>query len=206
MAKIVELESIIYQFPNEENYSEKDNLLLINESIDGKEKWREASRGWEYQNWYVICKRGGMAEAQEIVLLYNNKEKTLTIEEYVERYRKLIAERKPIEELFDRFTVKAKAWRNKEILNSEYYSKYIPKKYEKLEKEYQMVKVDETEEALYYEMDILNIAALMEVNEESGFKEFGISLYFEEKEGKRNENIHNKKEEYEIYVQVGMAI
>lgn len=195
MGRILELESIVYELPKHESYSENDKMLLIKDTVGNEPKWYLASRGWEYSLWYTICKRGGLAEAQELTVLINNKETVMSIEEYVKRYRKLIAAAKPSNEIFDKFNVAAKAWHNKSIQH-DYYKEKIPNKYMK---EHKMDIVKETENAIYYEKLITSEEELYNIYQDEVHDEFELVLEFTEKENhlyNMQENIILKPFEY----------
>jgi hypothetical protein len=146
----IELDSIIYECPEEVGYSEKDLILLVKEQEGDIIQWVPLAKGWEYSLWHRIGERGGMAEAGEILLSHTYEHSfPCTIEAYIQRYRNKIANRVPIKEILSRFEVKVVAWHLKEM-PEEYYKERIPKAFE----EYGLTLEKEDGDKLYFQWTI----------------------------------------------------
>ncbi|WCK57522.1 hypothetical protein PP175_26010 (plasmid) [Aneurinibacillus sp. Ricciae_BoGa-3] len=135
--------------------------------------WKAVRKGWEYNIWQEVGNRGGLCEAQEILLLENEGEKKAPIEAYVQLYRELMEKQVPIANVFDRFAIKVKASRKKEGVKD-----YILERFD----EYEMEQVGEDEETIYFEKDITTAEQLEKIT--IGWKEdtFSFEMFFTEKE------------------------
>lgn len=143
MEKILELDRIIYKFGEDR----EDKLLMIQELINGVAVWKPISKCWEYSLWYGIGERGGLAEAGELLILEDNKEKKIKIEDYISIYRKEIdTNQLPIEEIFKKFKIKAIAWKSKSL--DDYDQKYMSKQFRD---DYELTQVKEDDFKIYYE-------------------------------------------------------
>lgn len=172
MNQVVELNKLVYFFKDKENRHE-NKLLLVQEKENNQVSWRPLSKGWEYQLWYQFGERGGLAEANEILLHDNGEDKAVTIEEYVKSCRDTLDKAISADTIFERFTVKAIASRKKEIKN-----KYVV---ETLEKDYELKKIEEDEERIYYEKQIETVEQLEKIAVHWVEKEHEVQMVFTEK-------------------------
>lgn len=95
---------------------EKSILTLV----ETQKGWEMLARGWQYNHWYSIGERGGLAEAGEIKL--DGRFKT-TIEQYIEVYRQLFDNIEDLQYLFNNFDVTATITLNKQDANFCYKQK-----------------------------------------------------------------------------------
>ncbi|PLS19469.1 hypothetical protein CVD28_03370 [Bacillus sp. M6-12] len=145
MNPVIELERLVYFFKNKEDRDE-NKLFLVQEKKEGKVCWIPLTKGWDYQLWYHIGERGGLAEAEELFLHENGEAKKVTIEEYVKSCRETLNKAIPAETIFNRFDIQVTASRKKDLKRD-----YI---IQTIEKEYGLEKVKEDEERIYYEKTI----------------------------------------------------
>ena len=169
MKPTIELEQVCYYSMNKENRDE-DKLLLVKEQSDEGVKWIPLAKGWEYQLWHSIGERGGMAEAEEILLLQEGKVQNCTIEEYVRRFRRTLENSVSAANIFERFTIKVNAWRDIEGCD-EFYIK-------KLEKDYKLPVFKEENSRIFYEKDITSLEELKELPIRWEDKKYGLQMEF----------------------------
>ena len=89
MKAVYELDRVIYDFDEETNRSE-DKLLLVKEEVNNGIQWKPLVKGWEYSLWYDIGERGGLAEAEELLIQVDGNIQAIKIEDYVALYKKLL--------------------------------------------------------------------------------------------------------------------
>ncbi len=150
MKKIYETNRQLYYF--KERWSIKI-LLLTEEIINEKKQWKITKIDPEDNLWGTICQRGGLAEAKELVLIEDGKEKEITIEEYISLYRKEFENLMPIRIFFERFSLKIKLDIFKGLTEDDY--KYIDDiLLNEYNLYYKLLKVNETEIKKSYVKDI----------------------------------------------------
>lgn len=169
----VELERIVFGFGEDLKDRQEDKLLLIKENTGDEVRWRPLAKGWEYNLWYCIGERGGLAEAEEISIVEDGKEKNITIEEYVALYQNALENVIPVRKAMEQFSIQLHASRTKECSD-----KYAIKV---LEEKYKMTRTHEDNERYYYKKDIDSIEDLANVGIDYDGKEHSLRLLFEEK-------------------------
>ena len=106
-----EMDRAIYAFAPG---AHEDKLLLVQEQQEDGACWRPLVKGWAYQLWIEVGRRGGLCEARELQMLKAGRPAFIPIEDYVALYRQIMAQEElPIEAIFDRFAVRIDAWRKK---------------------------------------------------------------------------------------------
>lgn len=165
---ILELERRIFSYINNQD---KYFILIVKELVNGEEKWRVLSKGAEYNHWYVIGERGGLAEAEELFVLKDGKAMPLRIEDYVALYRSEIINAVPIEEAFNSFVIQVSAMRKIDC------DDYIVKE---IEETYAIDEVRKGVEHVYYSKEIKSIDELIKINMYD-YNNYNINLEFIEK-------------------------
>lgn len=165
---ILELERRIFSYINNQD---KHFILIVKELVNGEEKWRVLSKGAEYSHWYEIGERGGLAEAEELLVLKDGKAMSIKIEDYVALYRSEIKNAVPIEEAFNSFVIHVSAMRKIDC------DDYIVKK---IEETYAMDEVTKGVEHVYYFKEIKSIDELIKVNMDD-YNDYTIKLEIVEK-------------------------
>ncbi|MCA1064825.1 hypothetical protein LCL98_15385 [Rossellomorea aquimaris] len=99
---MIEYNSIIFEGKPRYENSETEKYLLVNEGeSEDNTKWKVLTKGWDYNLWCEIGERAGRAEAREITIPGS----TISIENYISKYKKLIKKPIGISKLFDLFTI-----------------------------------------------------------------------------------------------------
>jgi hypothetical protein len=173
MTQTLEMERIIYDFSDDTNDRHEDKLFLAKERKEDVSTWTPIAKGWDYQLWYGIGERGGLAEAEELSVVKDGKEQTVSIEEYIKLCRESLANTLPAEDIFKRFNVHVFGLRKKEM-----ESAYIIKS---IEQEYKLEKVNEDAEHIYYEKSITTAEYLLKIPLHWESKEHNIRTVFTEK-------------------------
>mgnify|MGYP000976205149 CR=1 FL=1 len=170
MERIIELDRLIYKFGEDR----ETKIMLIKELVNGEEIWKLTGKCWEYSLWHTIGERGGLAEAGELVFLEEGKEKNIKIEEYVKIYRDAFLNNQiPVEEIFDKFEIKAVAWIDKSIDDKE-----KPYAYKKITEDFELKQVKEDEFKIYYELEVNSVENLYKMPVSYGRHDWDVTLLF----------------------------
>ena len=150
--------------------SHEDKLLLVQEQQADDTRWRPLVKGWAYQLWIEIGKRGGLCEARELQMLKAGRPAFVPIEDYVALYRQFMThEEQPIEAIFDRFAVRIDAWRKKAPRQQ-----WTPD----FEATYHLAATREDADTVYYQHAITSVEQLTALPVMRSDEDYAIQLVF----------------------------
>ena len=173
MNQVIELERMVFSFAEDMEDRHEDKLMIVKEQEGDNVQWRPLAKGWEYNLWYSIGERGGLAEAEEIVVLEEGEVKAVKIEDYISIYQQALKNTMPISKALELFTITLNASRKKECSDNYVVSM--------LEEKYQMTKTHEDSEQYYYTKSIESVDDLANVGIDYSGKEHELKLVFESK-------------------------
>lgn len=173
MTQIVELERIIYGLGKGEYSSEESLILLVKEQEGDAVRWKPVAKGWEYNLWHSIGERGGLAEAEELLVVQGGQAETMKIEDYVALYQKELNQAVPSDKALERFNIELKA-----SLKKSCDDKYVKKI---IHQDYNMELTHEDGEFFYYKKTIETVGDFFNVGIDYDGKEHTLRLMFTER-------------------------
>lgn len=179
MKQSIEMERIIYALGKQEHSTEENLFLLVKEQEGEVIQWKPIAKGWEYSLWHSIGERGGLAEAEELLVMQEDKVATMKIEDYVALYQKELTRPTPAEQALERFSIELRATMKKSCEN-----KYAKKA---IHEDYNMELTDEDEGSYYYKKTVETVADFSNVAFDYDGVEHSFSLLFLEKQNKIRE-------------------